>query len=103
MKIKKGDNVIVMSGKDKGKTGSVVKAFPKEGKILIEGINLKKDHKRANKEGQKGQIVSVPAPIFASTVRIVDPKSGKPSKVGKKLVDGKYVRIAKKSGTTLDK
>jgi large subunit ribosomal protein L24 len=70
MNIKKNDNVIVLTGKDKGKTGKVLKAFPKEDKVLIEGVNIKKIHERARKQGQKGQIVSRATPIHVSNVRL---------------------------------
>lgn len=68
MNIKKGDNVKVLVGKDKGKTGKIVKSFPKADMVLIEGINLKKRHQRSRKQGGKGQVVDVPAPIHASNV-----------------------------------
>jgi large subunit ribosomal protein L24 len=66
MKIKKGDNVKILSGDDKGTTGKVIRAFPSQGKILVEGVNIVKRHERTRKEGQKGQIVEKPLPIFAS-------------------------------------
>jgi large subunit ribosomal protein L24 len=101
MKIKKDDNVIVIAGKDKGKTGTVVQAFPKDNLVLISGVNVKKRHQRARKGNEKGQVLDKALPIHASNVMIVDPKTNKRSRVGKKLTDGKYVRVAKKSGTTL--
>ena len=70
MKIKKGDNVIVMVGKDKGKKGKVVRAFPRENKVLVEGINMLKRHKRPRKTNEKGQIMSVAMPIHVSNVKI---------------------------------
>ncbi len=103
MKIKKDDNVIVMTGKDKGKTGKVLKAFPAENKIIISGVNVKKMHQKARKEGQKGQMVEISAPFNASNVMIIDPKTGKGTRVGRKEVGGKNVRYTKKSGMTLDK
>jgi large subunit ribosomal protein L24 len=101
MKIKKDDKVIVISGKDKGKTGAVVKAFPKEQKVIVEGVNIRKVHERARKSNQKGQIVDKTMPIHVSNVMIVDPKSKKGTRVGKQVVDGKKVRIAKKSGAKI--
>jgi large subunit ribosomal protein L24 len=98
MKLKKGDSVIITSGKDKGKTGKIAKAFPKEEKVLIEGVNMKKKHERARKGGQKGQVVERPMPIHISNVMISDPATGKPSRIGKKFIGGKMVRISKKSG-----
>jgi len=70
MKIKKGDNVLIISGKDKGKTGKILKAFPKEMKILVEGVNLKKKHVRPKREGEKGQVVDIPAPLNISNVKL---------------------------------
>ncbi len=101
MKIKKGDNIIVISGKDKGKTGKITKSLPKEGRIVVEGVNVRKVHERPKKSGQKGQIVERSMPIDASNVMIADPKTNKPSRIGKKLVGEKFVRISKKSGTEL--
>jgi|SRR3989338_77371 len=101
MKIRKDDNVIVITGKDKGKTGKVLRAFPKENKILLAGVNVKKVHKKATKSDQKGQIVDKALPIHVSNVMIVDPKTGKPSRVGINNVDRKNVRVSKKSGVSL--
>ncbi len=85
MKIKKGDTILIISGKDKGRTGKVFRALPKEGGILIEGINLKKKHVRPKKEGQKGQIIDVPAVLDVSNVKIICPKCGKAARVGYKI------------------
>ena len=101
MKIKKGDKVMVMKGKDAGKSGVIEKAFPKEGKVLILGVNLRKKHEKARKEGQKGQTVERPMPLQASNVMIIDPKGGKPTRTTTKMVGDKKVRIAKKSGAEL--
>ncbi|MDD5050354.1 MAG: 50S ribosomal protein L24 [Candidatus Pacebacteria bacterium] len=98
MNIKKGDNVIVMTGKDKGKTGTVVRAFPKLSTLIVEGINKHKKHQRPRKEGEKGQTVEKSFPMHASNVMIVDKKSGKGTRVGSKMVGEKKVRIARKSG-----
>jgi large subunit ribosomal protein L24 len=98
MNIKKGDNVIVTTGKDKGKTGKVVHAFPATGAVLIEGVNVKKVHRRSRKGGSKGEIVERATPINVSNVMIIDPKTKKPTRIGYKDVNGKKVRIAKKSG-----
>ncbi len=102
MKIKKGDQVIVLSGEDKGKTGEVVKALPKESKVVVQGINLVKRHTKPS-QTTPGGIVTKEAPINVSNVAIVDPKTGKASKVGYKEVDGKKVRVARKSGEVIDK
>jgi large subunit ribosomal protein L24 len=99
--IKKGDNVIVISGVDKGKTGKVVRAFPASGKVLIEGVNLKKRHQRKTRENQKGQIIEKALPIDASKVMIIDLSSGKRTRIGSKMVGGKKVRVSVKSGKEL--
>ncbi len=101
MKIKKDDNVIVISGKDKGKTGKVVRAFPRENKIIVAGVNIKKIHKRPTKSGQKGQVIEQAAPFHVSNAQIVDPKDNKRTRVGHGLAGDKKVRIAKRSGATL--
>ncbi|MCK5059590.1 MAG: 50S ribosomal protein L24 [Candidatus Pacebacteria bacterium] len=103
MKIKKGDNIIVISGKDKGKTAPVLKAFPALNRVVVEGVNVRKIHERARKGGQKGQIVDRALPINVSNVMIVDPKTHKRTRVGKERRGDKTIRIAKKSGAALDK
>ncbi len=85
MKVKKGDTILVISGKDKGKTAKVVKAFPKESQILVENVNLKKKHIRPKKEGEKGQVVQLPAPIDVSNAKIICPKCGKATRIGYKI------------------
>ncbi len=101
MKIKKGDKVIVITGKDKGKTGEVTKAMPKENKVIVSGVNMVKRHQKPTQENAGG-IVSKEAPIHVSNVAIVDPKSGKASRIGTKtLDDGRKVRVAKKSGEVI--
>lgn len=101
MNIKKGDNVIVITGKDKGKTGKVEFAFPKEQKVLILGVNIKKSHQRPKKSNEKGQIVEKPMPIHVSNVSIIDSKTNKPTRIGFKKDGDKKVRITKKSGVTI--
>jgi len=96
MKIKKGDNVIVIAGKDKGKTGKVLAAFPKMNSVVVEGINISKKHQRAQKSGAKGQIIDKTMPINVSNVTIDN--GGKRARVGKKLIGDKFVRIDKKTG-----
>lgn len=100
MKIKKGDNVVVMTGKDKGKTGQVLRVFPRVGRIVVEGIAVHKRHTRAV-GNQSGRIIEMSLPINASNVMVMDPKEGKPTRVKRQMVDGKRVRVAGKSGTTL--
>ena len=102
MKIKKNDIVFIRSGKDKGKTAKVLKSIPKEMKVIVEGINIRKMHKKATKSGTKGSIVERSYPIHASTVSLIDPKSKKPTRVGMKMVGEKSVRVAKKSGASIE-
>lgn len=100
MKIKKNDNVQILSGKDKGKTGKVLEAFPREEKVLVEGVNVfTKAVKRTKTE--KGGFKEVTRPIHVSNVALVDPKENKPTRVGYINKDGKKVRVAKKSGSEL--
>lgn len=99
MKIKKGDKIIVISGKDKGKTGKVVNVLSDILKIIVEGINIKKKHMRPKKEGQKGQIIQMAAPISVSNVKLICTKCEKPVRVGYKFLENKNkVRICKKCG-----
>ncbi|MDO8482290.1 MAG: 50S ribosomal protein L24 [bacterium] len=98
MKIKKNDNVIIIAGKDKGKTGAVSHAFPKKDMIIVSGLNLKKRHQRPRKTGEKGQIIDKSMPIHISNVMVVDSDTKKPVRIGKKLVGERYVRISRKSG-----
>ena len=102
LKIKKGDQVVVLSGDDKGKTGEVVKSMPKEGKVVVQGVNLVKRHTKPS-QTTPGGIVTKEAPINVSNVAIVDPKSGIASKIGYKEVNGNKVRVARKSGEVIDK
>ncbi|MCM3598868.1 MULTISPECIES: 50S ribosomal protein L24 [Bacillaceae] len=103
MHVKKGDKVMVISGKDKGKQGTVLAAFPKKDRVLVEGINIMKKHSKPSQSNPQGGIISQEAPIHVSNVMPLDPKSGEPTRVGFKVVDGKKVRVATKSGETLDK
>lgn len=103
MHIKKGDKVAVISGKDKGKEGTVVKVFKKENRVLVEGVNMMTKHLKPSQINPNGGIEEMEAPIHASNVLPVDPKTGKPTRVGYSLdKNGKKVRIAKKSGKQLD-
>ena len=101
MKIHKGDNVIVIAGKDKGISGKVLNAFPKTSQIVVEGVNIKKRHRKPTKSGQHGQIIDKINAIHVSNVMLVDPKENKPTRVGYIEEKGKKVRVAKKSGTKL--
>lgn len=85
MNIKKGDNVIMLSGKDRGKKGKVLFVFPNEQKVVVESLNTIKRHLRPRKEGQKGQIVSKERPVSASAVMLICPRCGKPTRVGHKV------------------
>ena len=96
MKIKKGDNVLVLSGKDKGKTGKILRSFPKEGMVLVEGANLRSKHVKPKRQGEKGQIVKIPASLDVSNVKIICPKCSKAARIGYKVTNGKKVRICKK-------
>lgn len=97
MKLKKGDNVILIKGKDKGKKGKIIKALPKEDKVIVEGLNMYKKHQKPRRQGEKGSTITLAMPIHVSNVMIVDPKKGVGSRIGKKKVGDKFVRIAKKS------
>lgn len=101
MKIKKNDNVIVISGKDRGKTGKVTKAFPRENKIIIAGVNIAKSHEKPKKRGSKGQVVDRAMPFAVSNVMLVDPKTGGRTRIGVKQDGGKKVRVTRKSGSIL--
>ncbi len=104
MKIRKNDTVMVISGNDKGKTGKVLKVFPKESKIIIEGINLRKRHTKASQKNPQGGIIEKEAPINASNVMILDPKTSETTRIGSKIIlddktgKKKIVRVSKASG-----
>ena len=105
MKIHKGDTVIVIAGKDKGAKGKVLEAYPKRERVLVEGVNRIKKHvaESANERGaSSGGIVTQEALIHVSNVMLLDPKDGKPSRVGIEVADGKRYRVARRSGTRLD-
>lgn len=96
MKIRKDDNVIVVTGKDSGKEGKILKVFPKKDLVLVSGINMKKKHAKPRKSGQKGQIIEVSAPIHVSNVMLVE--GGKKVRSGFKITGDKKVRVSRKSG-----
>ncbi len=100
-KVKKGDTVIILSGKDKGKSGTVLRAIPTEDKVVVQGVNLVSKHKKPSQANPQGGIERVEAPMHIAKVAIKDPKSGKPTRVGFKFLDGKKVRVAKKSGEVI--
>ncbi len=101
-KIKKGDSVVVLSGKDKGQTGTVRQVLPKEGKIIVEGVNVSTRHRKPSQQNPQGGIDRVEAPMNISKVAVADPKDGKPTRVRFEERDGKKVRVAVKSGETID-
>lgn len=96
MKIKKGDTVLIISGKDRGKKGKVMKALPKEGRIVVEGINIRKKHTRPKRQGEKGQVVEVPAPLDISNVKLICSKCKKATRVGYRVAGKNKFRICKK-------
>ena len=101
-KIKKGDKVVVLTGRDKGRTGEVVQVMPKEERALVRGVNLVKRHQRQTMN-QEGGIIQKEAPVHLSNLALADPKDGKPTRVGfKTLDDGRKVRFAKRSGDLID-
>src|SRR5690625_7853691 len=97
MHVKKGDKVKVLSGKDKGKQGTILEAYPKKDRVLVEGVNMVKIHAKPSQDNPQGGILNQEAPIHVSNVLPIDPKSGEPTRVGYEVRDGKKVRIAKKS------
>jgi len=101
MKIKKGDNIIVIAGKDKGKEGKIIKTFSKKNEVIVEGVNIKKRHQKARRQDQKGQIIEFSAPVHVSNVMLKDPKTGKPTRAGFKMDGKRKVRITKKSGSVV--
>ncbi|BBH24008.1 50S ribosomal protein L24 [Paenibacillus baekrokdamisoli] len=103
MHVKKDDSVMVITGKDKGKKGRVIAAYPRQNRVLIEGVNMVKKHARPSQANPQGGIIEQEAAIHVSNVMHIDPKSGKVTRIGYKVLDnGKKVRIAKKSGEVID-
>jgi len=101
-KIKKGDNVVVITGKDKGKTGAVLKVLPSESRVVVQGINVAKRHTKP-RPGQPGGMVEKELSIHVSNVAHIDPKDSKPTRVGWKVVEGRKVRFAVRSGEMIDR
>jgi large subunit ribosomal protein L24 len=102
MKVRKDDEVAVLTGREKGKTGKIVKVFPDDETVLIQGVNMVKRHTRPA-QGRPGGIVEKEAPIHVSNVALIDPKDRKPTKVGYKTVDGRKLRFARRSGEMIDR
>ena len=101
-KIKKGDTVVVLSGKDKGKTGEVTRAMPKDGKVVVSGVNIATRHKKPSQSDPQGGLDKFEAPLHVSKVALADPKTGAPTRVRFEERDGKKVRVAVKSGEVVN-
>ncbi|HLL59468.1 MAG TPA: 50S ribosomal protein L24 [Lautropia sp.] len=101
-KIKKGDRVVILSGKDKGKHGEVVKSMPKEGKVVVAGVNIAVRHRKPSQANPQGGLERAEAPLHVSKVAVEDPKTGKPTRVRFEERDGKKVRVAAKSGELIN-
>jgi large subunit ribosomal protein L24 len=101
-KIKKGDTVVVLSGKDKGKTGEVLRAMPRDGKVVVSGVNVAVRHRKPSQTNPQGGLERREAPMHVSKVAVADPKSGKPTRVRFETRDGKKVRVAAKSGELIN-
>jgi large subunit ribosomal protein L24 len=101
LKIKKGDRVVVLSGKDKGKEGVVQRALPREGKVVVEGVNTAKRHRKARTATDTGGIIEIDKPIAVSNVAVISPSDGKATRVGYKVEGGKKVRVCKRTGVEL--
>ena len=101
-KIKKGDTVVVLSGKDKGKTGEVTRSLPKDGKVVVSGVNIATRHKKPSQTNPQGGLERTEAPMHVSKVALADPKSGKATRVRFEERDGKKVRVAAKTGELIN-
>ncbi len=101
MKIKKGDTVQVLSGNDKGKSGEVLEVIPKQEKVIVKGVNIRKKHVKPKKQGDEGGIIAVECGIPASKVNVVCPKCNKPARIGYKMEKDEKVRVCKKCGTVI--
>ena len=101
MKIKKNDTIKIITGKDKGKTGRVLKVFPEKGKVLVEGLNIYKKHVRPKREGEKGQVISVPRPLDVSNIMLFCSTCGKVTRTGSRFEEKRKVRYCKKCKSML--
>ena len=101
-KIRKGDKVVVLSGKDKGKTGEVIRSMPKESKVVVAGVNVITRHRKPSQVNPQGGLERAEAPLHVSKVAIQDPKTGKPTRVRFEIRDGKKVRVASRSGELIN-
>ena len=107
LNVKKGDDVMVLAGNDKGKKGRVLMVFPEKERVLVEGINIRTHHEKPSQENQQGGRVHKEAPVHISNVMVVDPSTNEPSRIGRKRIEenggGRWVRYAKTSGEIIDK
>ena len=103
MHVKTGDKVKVISGKYKGKEGVILKSFPKQNRVLVEGVNIVKKHQKPSQANQTGGVVEMEAPIHVSNVMLIDPSTGAATRVSYKVANGKKVRVSKRTGEVLDK
>lgn len=101
MHVKKDDTVIVLSGRDKGKTGKVLSVDPKNGKVIVEGCSIAQRHKKPRKQGEEGGIIKMETPMYANKVMRVCPKCDKPTRPASKITDGKKTRVCKKCGAEI--
>jgi large subunit ribosomal protein L24 len=102
VRIKKGDRVVVLSGKDKGKTGEVTRSMPKDGKVVVAGVNIAVRHRKASQTNPQGGLERSEAPLHVSKVALEDPKTGKPTRVRFEVRDGKKVRVSARSGEVIN-
>ena len=101
MKLKKGDEIEVIAGKDRGKRGKISSVFPSTEKVIVEGVNIMKKHRKASRDGAKGERIEMPFPIHVSNVMLVCPHTGKPTRIGYAVEGGEKVRVSRKSGKQL--
>ena len=101
MKIKKGDKVQIMAGKDRGKQGEVLRVIPVAEKVLVKGVNVMKRHMRPKREGEKGERIEKEVPLHVSNVMLVCPHTNKPTRIGYKIEGGEKIRMSKKSGKAI--
>jgi large subunit ribosomal protein L24 len=102
MKIKTGDTVLIISGKDRNKSGKVIEVFPKDQRIMVEGINIVKKHVKPKRSGEKGQRVEVPRPFNVSNAKLICPKCKAPTRIGNRIIEKKKYRTCKKCGQQID-
>ena len=104
LKIRKGDRVVIITGRDRGKQGEVVRVLPDDSRVVVQGVNMMKRHQKARRAGEESAIIAKEASIHVSNVAHIDPSSGKPTRVGFKFLDdGRKVRIARASGESIDR